>query len=43
MIINVLVCQSDGSQVVEQREVPDNYFSVELETQEENLDNRSQG
>lgn len=26
MIINVLVCKADGTQVIEQREVPDDYF-----------------
>lgn len=26
-MIQVLVCQSDGTQSVEQREVPDDYFS----------------
>lgn len=29
MIIDVLVCQADGSQILEQREVPDNYFDVQ--------------
>ncbi len=29
MIIDVLVCQTDGSQILEQREVPDNYFDVQ--------------
>lgn len=26
MMINVLVCQMDGTQILEQREVPDNWF-----------------
>lgn len=29
MIIDVLVCRADGSQILEQREVPDNYFDVQ--------------
>ena len=29
MIIDVLVCQTDGSQILEQREVLDNYFDVQ--------------
>ena len=28
MIINELVCKSDGTQEVAQREVPDNFFDV---------------
>jgi len=28
MIIDVLVCNSDGTQLVERREVPDDYFSA---------------
>lgn len=28
MIINVLVCKIDGTQVLEQREVPDNWFDT---------------
>lgn len=27
MIIDVLVCRSDGSQVLEQREVPEDWFA----------------
>lgn len=29
MTIDVLVCRTDGSQILEQREVPDNYFDVQ--------------
>ena len=29
MIIDVLVCHADGSQTLESREVPDNYFIIE--------------
>lgn len=28
MIIDVLVCRMDGTQILEQREVPDDWFSV---------------
>jgi hypothetical protein len=31
MIIDVLVCNPDGTQVVEQREVPDDHFPPEPE------------
>lgn len=30
-MINVLVCKADGSQVIEQREVPEDYFSPSSE------------
>ena len=29
MIIDVLVCRPDGTQRIEQREVPDNWFEAE--------------
>ena len=29
MIIDVLVCRPDGTQRIEQREVPDDWFEVE--------------
>ncbi len=36
MIIDVLVCRPDGTQEMEQREVPDNWFdAAEDETSEE--------
>lgn len=28
MLIDVLVCRMDGTQVLEQRDVPDNWFPV---------------
>ena len=28
MIIDVLVCRSDGNQVLEQREVPEDWFAL---------------
>lgn len=31
MIIDVLVCRPDGTQAVEQREVPDNWFGPSVE------------
>lgn len=34
MIIEILVCKPDGTQVLEQREVPDDWFSTGEETQE---------
>ncbi len=36
MTINVLVCRMDGTQTLEQREVPDDWFSV---PEEETLEN----
>ena len=33
MIINVLVCKPDGTQVVEEREVADTWFSAVTETE----------
>ena len=36
MIIDILVCRPDGTQIIEQREVPDNYYvPVEEENTEE--------
>lgn len=29
MIIDVLIIRADGTQILEQREVPDNYFTPE--------------
>ena len=34
MIIDVLVCNKDGSQILEQREVPDDYFQSPEEPDE---------
>jgi len=37
MIIDVLVCKPDGTQVLEQREVPDDWFGGgEAEAEDEN-------
>lgn len=35
MIIDVLTCYPDGRQVLEQQEVPDDYFKTEDEETEE--------
>lgn len=34
MIIEILVCKPDGTQMLEQREVPDDWFSAGEEAQE---------
>ena len=31
MTISVLVCKADGTQVLEEREVPQNYFQIAVE------------
>jgi len=35
ILIDVLVCHPDGSQVMEQHEVPDDYFNLPVEDEEE--------
>jgi len=35
MLIDVLICYPDGTQVLEQREVPEDYFAVPEEEAEE--------
>jgi len=35
MMIDVLVCYPDGTQVIEQQEVPDDYFAKSGNTAEE--------
>lgn len=42
MLISVLVCKPDGTQVLEEREVPEDYFHVEGESSSAEDLNRSE-